>query len=396
MPVPEDLGVLTERGFLRVDRAKALEKLATFGFESPDSFLLAWARAAAASGAVVFEADAGDGIRLSFDGAPFSRACMNDPYSALFEECSRAPGRQLALGLLACLRTGPESVVVESGPPGHRLRLVVKGLGDDVLEAAAGDGRTSIQVRWGAGGEDRSRASLNVLAAALDFSRKYRVSGISASPPPGPVHRFKSGEAQVTVCPRFGRTPFSEVVLCHHAVRVQSIESLLPPAPVRAWVDDPRFTLNASQSVVVEDDVLRAAFDAAVRGSLELVGIASAAVAAPDSPGPESGRRWLRIAVGLCKDASGEGALGSLRGAPLFDDAGGGRLSIDDIAAHYEGVGRILFSRKPAAGPLPWPVVLCPDEEGPSALEGRFGRSVVDVTGLVEADAAARRVFNNG
>lgn len=183
-PGPPGEPVLVETGSFRVDASLLLEKLRERQLQDPRDFILAWLRCACASGAMNIALDpADDGLSLSFDGRPFSRAALDDPYGALLDDEAEEPlrGRHFAYGLLAAQRLKPDRVEVSSGRDGARAMLVMDG-----LELAKEDGRpepgedTIIRLRWrrGSSGQDIP-GLLDKAAAAYGLAQaRLTVNGV--------------------------------------------------------------------------------------------------------------------------------------------------------------------------------------------------------------------------
>ncbi|MBI2361822.1 MAG: hypothetical protein HYV15_00345 [Elusimicrobia bacterium] len=132
-----DEGEFVESGSFRVDRAKALEKLV--GFRRRDvGCVMLFARCAAAAGAKALEIDEGkDSITLRFDGAPFTRRELIDPYAALFSEEGAAaePRRRwLALAFVHAWRPSLRSVSFASGSGAERVSLEGSAFGEERVD----------------------------------------------------------------------------------------------------------------------------------------------------------------------------------------------------------------------------------------------------------------------
>jgi len=178
--------ILVETGSFRVDASRLLDKLREHQLRDPRDFILPWLRCACASGAKNIALDpAGDGLSLSFDGRPFSRAALDDPYGALLDDEADEPlrGRHFAYGLLALQRLGPDRVEVSSGRGGGRAMLVLEGRersGETGLPEP-GEG-TVIRVRWQRGPGRQDVPGLLARAAAVYGLAQARltVNGVEA------------------------------------------------------------------------------------------------------------------------------------------------------------------------------------------------------------------------
>ncbi|MBI3299675.1 MAG: hypothetical protein HYZ75_16030 [Elusimicrobia bacterium] len=129
-------GELVGSGSFRVDRQKALEKLREFRRRDVGAVML-FARCAAAAGARRLSIEQGPkSIELRFDGAPFSREEMVDPYAALFgtEGAAEERTRWLALALVHAWRPSLSGLSLASGPAGARSRLEASEFGGERVD----------------------------------------------------------------------------------------------------------------------------------------------------------------------------------------------------------------------------------------------------------------------
>ena len=139
----DDGAKLVETGSFRVDRARALEKLSAFRRRDVGAVMLL-ARCAAAAGATQLTLDDGGRvIEVRFDGTPFARAELVDPYAALLgEEGEGSPrGRWLALALVHAWRPSLKLLTLDSGKGPERVRLSAEGLAGERVDHL-GDGGT--------------------------------------------------------------------------------------------------------------------------------------------------------------------------------------------------------------------------------------------------------------
>lgn len=389
----EEEGVLEESGYLRVDREKALAKLSQYMLPSPELFLLPWARAAAANGAAHLAVTGEKELSVAFDGPPLPRGGLRDPYAALIAGSGDARLRQLAIGLLCCLATSPSSVLVESGPADKRFRLKVLNAREEVLEdAPPGGAGTLIRAAWALPSRERAAAAKAALRGALQMAPAgFLVDGQRAALAGGiswPWVRFEEAGTRVLMRASFGDgggTP--SLTLCHHGVAVEEQLSGLKTAPVQAWVDDPAFSLNASQSAVVKDAAHEKALAAAEQGCRRLAHEALDLAAARPVLG-ESRREllsWLRAAASRhVWEKAPDPPWDRLRAAPVFEDCLGGELSVADMEAGFKASRSLPWSRRRTSVRLPWRVVYCGDERDVVGVRAMFGPDAVDVTRLVE------------
>lgn len=390
----DDEGVLAERGFLRVDREKALEKLSQYSLPSPELFLLPWARAAAANGAGHFAVIGSADLQVTFTGPPLSRADLRDPYATLFAGGQDPRMRHVALGLLAVLPTNPSEVVIESGPRERRLRLRVKNVREEALEdAPPGEAWTVVNMRWARPDPLRARSAKAALAEAMVMAPPcYTVDGSSFAPKPdasGAWEVFEREGTRVLLRALPSTRDSSRLTLCSWGVAVETAGEDLGFASVWAWADDPAFSLNASQSGVVRDERFEAAMGVLRDGCRRLVsraleGLEQHPVLARAQT-PEEGdlRAWLLETAVRHKDAAaGDPVVERLLAAPILHDLAGRPLSVRALAEVARKEGQLLWSESDwSGGRLPWTVVRC-SERCADAL-GRLGRAV-RVTRLLE------------
>ncbi|MBI5625032.1 MAG: hypothetical protein HY924_14745 [Elusimicrobia bacterium] len=144
--------VLVESGSFRVDVSRLLDKLRDHQLPDPKDFILAWLRCATASGAKDIGLDPVEGgLRMTFDGRPFSSQELGNPYGALLDpEASEAlRGRHFAYGLLAAQRLKPDSIKVFSGPSKDRAVMVLADKESSSGSPSAEPGKgTVIELRW--------------------------------------------------------------------------------------------------------------------------------------------------------------------------------------------------------------------------------------------------------
>ncbi|MBI3297159.1 MAG: hypothetical protein HYZ75_03280 [Elusimicrobia bacterium] len=400
----DDGAVLKGSGSFRVDRERALEKLALFAMERGEYFLQALGRVAVASGAKTLHVMRHKGLEVRFDGEPFGAEELKDPYAALFAERTKPRNRHLAVGLLTCLRTRPTLISLESGEGGARRRLELRSLSAETVgPATTPGGDTILRVKWPfwkswSNGSAAIKAAEPVMALVPPG---FFIEGRAALPPfpQGPERReFAADGRRGRVTLPENPTAGSVVTFCVDGVAVQTVETWLPWAQVRAWVDDPGLSLNASQSAVVEDERRRAALDAVAAAGRDLLVGAAQLLSMQRPDGSVVGKDWglfapllpwLREAcLSLLKfpDTTGEALTSELRKTPILLDVCYGALSLGALEAARAADGHVAFSRSPCPGVHPpQRVAWAPDQETKDVLNRRFGADLKDVTPLIES-----------
>lgn len=391
-------------GSFRVDRARALEKLSAFGFERGTDFLLPLARCAAAAEARALAVKGRTAMTASFDGRPFTRAQLVDPYAALFAEDADPAARELAVFLLAALRTAPAEISVTSGTPGVRTRLSVRDLRSE--SAADDEGlewNTVVRVSWGPLGLGRAlkEAKAAARAAWALTPEGFTVDGVPPCPKPAPERvqaTERDGVRTVRVAPPEDPAE-SSVTFCVGGVAVETIRTVLPTAQVRAWVDDPRLRLTVSQSAVVEDVRREEALSAATAAAARFFEATAGRLSGYEPEGREAERAgvWSRAARAWLLDTlkslarDGRAVPDPLLHAPVLLDALGRGLSVVALRRDKLADGKVDFSRVRAKSDrLPSPVVLVRDEEDLALLERLFPGALNDATQLIESLAKLR------
>ncbi|TPW16954.1 MAG: hypothetical protein FD126_3765, partial [Elusimicrobia bacterium] len=270
-------GEFREAGYFRVDRAKALEKLSSFQLERGEQFLLPLARCAAAAGARLLAVSGRTTLLASFDGTPFTRGELEDPYGALFIEGADPRRLHFAAFLLGALRTRPREVRVSSGRGADRHLLRTSGLeGERVVPDDGRDVGTVVHVGWGPLGWFKGAAGPAKRAALEAWVLTPPGFTVDGAPPwgkPSPgrlVSLQETGGLALRLEPPDDPAE-TRITFCSLGVAVETISTLLPEAQVRAWVNDAAFSLTASQSAVVEDVRRQAALDAVAAAAAEFL-----------------------------------------------------------------------------------------------------------------------------
>lgn len=386
-------------GHFRIDRAKALEKLSAFQLERGTDFLLPLARCAAAAGARLLTVKGQSALKAAFDGVPFSREELADPYGALFTEDAEPRNRHFAAFLLGALRTKPREVVVTSGPPDRRFRLRAADLRTETLEPD--DGRevlTVVHVRWGplrwfrAAGPAKAAAR----AAWVLTPRGFTVDGSATSERASAQHLVKEddrGGLRLRLRPPDDPAE-TLVTFCSFGVAVETVKTLLPDCQVRAWVNDDAFALTASQAAVVEDARRQKALDAVAAAAARFLAETGERFAAahPEGRSASGGPSWTGaarawFAAEAQRRALGEGRLLSvLWETPFLTDAAGRALSLSSLRRSQSAGGKAAYSSVRAAGAkLPMPVAYCPRAADRALLQSVFPGNMHDATHLIES-----------
>lgn len=391
-------------GHFRIDRAKALEKLSAFQLERGADFLLPLARCAAAAEARSLVVKGRTALKAAFDGTPFTRAELADPYGALFIEGSDPRRRHFAAFLLGALRTRPREVTVVSGPPEARFRLLTRSLDAESVEPGGGPAwGTTVLVRWGPTGWFRHAAAAKRAArrAWAMTPEGFTVDGSAPGLRPSGsnlVRRRDHGGLALRLTPPSDPAE-TEVVFCSYGVAVETIRTLLPGGQVRAWVNDDAFALTASQSAVVEDVRRQKALDAVGAAAAEFLPETARrlAEALPEgrlaAAGPEwtpEARSWFAATVRrLCDEK--RPIPTALYEAPFLIDARGCALSLAGLRRGLPPDAPASFSTVRTEHPrLLVPVAYCPRREDRALLESVFSGALHDATQLIESLAGLK------
>lgn len=321
--------------------------------------------------------------------------------------------RQLAVGLLSVLRLKPDALRITSGNATKRVCLNVESLEkEEFTDAGEGEG-TVVEVSWTDIGNANARLAADMVRAGCVLSAlEVSVNGtaLPAWTESAEERQYFQGDATRgwVAVPREA-TDDSELDLYWHGTLIEKVTMKLPLVQIRGAVNDDAFTLNASQSGVVRD----ARFDAALKRLAEpsrqlILATARSLAAAPvgptlrdsyyrrkwretleegrendynrpfdtvvnaaqvlwtmastlDVPAKEAavtGRaqavRWMRR---LCakrlrprSQASKDEVLNALWSAPLYLDAYGSALSLDDLAAQQKRLSYVPFCTDDATG----------------------------------------------
>lgn len=268
---PEDeKGELVESGSFRVDRVRALEKLSHFRRRDVGCVML-FARAAAASGAKGLSIErSSSSIVLRFDGLPFSRGELADPYASLFDEQGGGDERRrwLALAMIHAWRPSLRRLEVVSGPEGAGAVVEADGLGSEKVAAggtASGGTVVTLELASADEGHWRHPAAPELIVCnprshlwgrmTVQVSSGGRVEGRFTPTAAGPGELvFDEGGVygHISVPPE----PMLESSLDAyiHGVYAGRLDWRVGVLPVVGKADDPSLSLDASLASVVQND----------------------------------------------------------------------------------------------------------------------------------------------
>lgn len=261
---------LVSLGSLKVDREAGLRILARYQFEDRFRFLAPLVRCAVLSGAskmTVFST--GAGIEAWFDGAPLSGATVLDPFGALFapEDGTRERDLQLAIAVVASLRTEPLSVTVASGA--GQARAVGHPVGEGRAPSAPfGLSNESTCVSFGWGFPDQMLFPIECFERVLEDCGfvPLELSAGGSRAPRRPIearrapYEASAGGIRVALARPL---PGDEgaVTYYKHGVRVCRTAWPGTPRDIEAHIDAADLRLDIGQSGVVRDEAWRRAMD---------------------------------------------------------------------------------------------------------------------------------------
>lgn len=335
---------LVESGSLRVDRARALDKLQRFQLGDPSFGFYFWVRCAVASGATrVSLAPFYTAYEIRFDGEPLSKAELRDPYAALFAEAPSRRAKHLAYAVLWASRLGGSTMTVCSGPPGKRLRLDASSLAAERLtESEDADSDTVVRASglWARllsrpwlPPRGRLEEMLGLCPAQVTVSGRPvpRTSDAAAAwveealPEP-----LGGGRVRLRVA-RERRSARSEAVVHLDGVSAGRFDYPLRFVRSEALVENPRVSLDASQGRAVRDAHLDAVLDAA--GALERR-LLKAVLDPGLKPSPEERAAAREAGWTLLNDPIKDRAdplLAALWETPLYEGRTGARICLREI-----------------------------------------------------------------
>ena len=355
-------GEKVSEGRIRIDSARALQRLRDFRFAEPSHWVLEVLRAAALSGAktVGVRTDADD-VEVAFDGKPFPPELMKH----LLEQALNAGKtpdekrtRLLALGAAGALGVGARFVKIHSSG----LTLTLEGDEVDLVEEA-GKG-TQFHLRKAFGwrvtaaffrGSPEARA---VTERAHHFPGKLTLNGKSL-----PVHAPRQSATKVLqgegwrmelFLPSGPPLTLSTLEIDVAGVVVASRSLELPGLQVNAWLRADGLRRNASGSDVVDDDeTLHSAQVALRKTSRELLASLGRDLAEDEL--------WQQafIAQLLDEQSLDDQAKKVLHQLPLIPGPSGERWTLDELAESARENSRLYFARRPwPKGSYPVPTVL--------------------------------------
>lgn len=388
-------------GRIRIDSARALQRLRDFRFADPSHWVLEVLRAAVGSWAkqVTVTTDADDVI-VEFDGKALPDALMKDLLERALEPGEthdEQRARLLALGAAGALGTGAVFVTIDSGSSSLQLTATQVNL---TTHKRARSG-TRFHLRKGFGwrvvtgffrGAPEARA---VATRARRLPAKLVLNGErlgqtdakgaplflgvgEAAPDPrlreGSLHRVLSGEGWrlEVLLPKAQPLARTTLELDVSGVTVASRDLELPGVQVLAWLRADGLRRNASGSDVVDDDpLLREATRELHKLSRELLAEHAAALA--------ESRFWRRDFVHRLVEGELDGKTRTvLQAVPLVPGPAGEFFTLAAFVEDMRKEGRISVATQAwTKGTYPEPTVLLLAEPGLEALLPRGKR--VDV-----------------
>jgi|GEM_PF-2089411 hypothetical protein len=354
-------GEKVTEGRIRIDAARALQRLRDFRFADPAHWVLEVLRATVLGGATHVEVvtDADD-VTLTFDGRGVTREAM--PH--LLEQALNAGAtveeqrlRLLSLGVAGALGAGADFVTLQSD--GATLRLTTSSV--DVVPGSDLRVRTRLQLRKRFGwrvvtGFFRGSPEAKALEArAHRFPGSLMLNGrrlperTFARPSVTRRTVKKNGWALEVSLPAGPPRPISTLDLDVAGVLVASRELSLPGVQVEAWLRADGLRRNASGSDVVEDDeTLQAALTALKDVSRTLLLEAASALCAEET--------WRQAFIArLLAPKVPDDVRRALEQAPLLPGPAGEWVTLAEVKAASSKHGRVHVASRP------WPKGTYPD-----------------------------------
>lgn len=343
-----------------------------------------------------------DGLEIEFDGKPIDEKSLRNPYDCLLaDQPDRRRLSQLARALLTITRGKPNELTLTSGPLGARFELSVRSLTDDSIRRVDGSGSTVLRVSWeGYGGvQEALLRELSTLAhermtlAPIPIEMTNIWTGVGDQSSRSDVHILPDAtiaaesvafqgngfrgrvEMPARVSPTMGR-----IDLCWAGVQVERIqEAAFLPVPVDGFLDHDGFNLDLSGRAITRDEAFAAGVAALSREAIALaVGVAAEqarvmteAVDSLRKPGrrgawtrtlegelenePEEMEqrplyhaavrtRWLRYCALNAASLATSELTAALQAAPLFFSTALEPLSLGQLRATMDRLGRIPAS----------------------------------------------------
>lgn len=268
-------GELAGSGSFVVDKGRALDKLMRYQLPDPESFLLPALRCAIAAGATaVHIEEVSGGLEVRFDGGAFARESFTDAYAALFEPKTEgnAAARHLATAILCALRLKPSRVTFKAGAPGSRFRFKTEGLGTEAVQPSEEPGSgCALGVYWrGPFGalrrgrlleKVRERAALSpvpVYIGGKDLPRSRAGSGTGYYFEEKGLHGFIG-------VPEWPQAASRLSAAVHSVLLDNPLTPKLPHLQVEGYLNSDDFTMNISQTGVVDNTRCSRAVGAAAK-----------------------------------------------------------------------------------------------------------------------------------
>lgn len=382
----EDGGVWVGGGSFKVDREKALEKLAAFGLRGEHRFLETWVRAAVANEATRVDVRVeSDGLTMEFDGRGFTAEQLKDPYGVLFEkEKERSEARRyLAVGILSLLPAKPGAIDLVYGPPGKRLRTTVSRIdGERTTPAEDGDRGTKIRVVSLTAAHHLREAARGLPALTAMCPARIFVDGVEvpryprAAQEPGAWIEEPGFRAWIGL-PEDG-LPGSFVELSVDGVRLDWLRMDEHDARLRARVDASGIALNADHSKPVINDRYRALSKRIEAAASALVRFADRRLREDFDGDPWNGkaRAWLRdLASRTLMDPevdADDPLKAALWDCPLYSRAKAAPASLRELLEAERERGWIAATMKRREADAEAGTVLCADRGEMNELIARF------------------------
>ncbi|HNW45375.1 MAG TPA: hypothetical protein PKI19_12795 [Elusimicrobiales bacterium] len=271
-----DGGVLVASGSFVVDRQRALDKLMRFQLPDQETCLLPIVRCALAgkaSGVAITEPLQG-GLQIRFDGEVFSSERLADPYSALFEPRTpaNAAARHLATGLLCALRLKPQVLTVTTGLEGARFQLRIDALGKEAIRPSEDPGSgTVVNFIWRGIAplrngrllaHVRARCALSPVPVLIDGKDILR----TGRNPGGQGLYFEDrGMCGYLAVPENPAAMSTFTAAVNNVTLEMPMSAKLPYLQVSGYLNNDDFTMNISQTGVVNNTRCAKALDAVGR-----------------------------------------------------------------------------------------------------------------------------------